>query len=266
MNVDVGSSFELLSQEEWDKYLSVTLFDGMLIDIDKFADYKDRIFLYPRLEEAINGHNNKVGDLRITYALCKHYFDKGIPDEPWYISPGKEGQSVQYMPNFEIEHWMRRYWFNHFSENMYLKFFSVWDDVVEILNIFYGIDESIQDYRFRTNVMKKLKEIRSDICTFMSDILKEETYKDANKYRTSFVHGYAPSSVTNGYLLEQNKTITIPEYKNGHVEFVEKKVLASLTCRVGDYTTVKTVMSNVDDFAVFSGERITELVERMIAK
>ena len=115
MIIDVGSSFELLSSEEWEQYLSVTLFDKMLIEMEKFLSYQDRIFLYPRLEEAIKGHNNKVGDLKITYALCRHYFDKGIPDEPWYISPGKEGQSVQYVPNFEEEHWMRRYWFNHFA-------------------------------------------------------------------------------------------------------------------------------------------------------
>ncbi len=264
MTVDVGSSFELLSSEEWEQYLSVTLFDKMSIDMEKFSSYQDRIFLYPRLQEAIEGHNNKVGDLKITYALCRHYFDKGIPDEPWYISPGKEGQSVQYVPNFEEEHWMRRYWFNHFAENLYLKFFSLWDDVVEILNIFFGIDESIQDYRFRANVMKKLKEIKPDIHSYMSDILKEETYKEANKYRTCFVHGYAPSSVTNGFLLEKDKTVSVPEVKDGQVVFVEKKVLASLTCRVGDYTTVKTVMENIDAFAVFSGECIEKLISKII--
>lgn len=265
MTIDIGSSFELLSPEEWDQYLSETLFDKMQIGLEKFSSYKDRLFLYPRLKEAIEGHNNKVGDLKITYALCRHYFDKGIPDEPWYISPGKDGQSIQYVPNFEEEHWMRRYWFNHFAENLYLKFFSIWDDVVEILNIFFGIDESIQDYRFRANVMKKLKENYPDIYTYMSDILKEEIYKDANKYRTSFVHGYAPSTVTNGFLLEKNRTVSVPEYKDGCVEFVEKKVLASLSCRVGDYTTVKTVMSNINAFATFSGERIDELMDRIIA-
>ena len=49
------------------------------------------------------------------------------------------------------------------------------------------------------------------------------------------------------------------------MEFVEKKVLASLSCRVGDYTTVKTVMSNINAFATFSGERIDELMDRIIA-
>lgn len=265
MNVEIGSSFELLSAKEWNDYLSVNIFDKMLIDIDKFAPCKNCIFLYPRLEEAIEGHNNKVGDLRITYALCRHYFDKGIPDEPWYISPGREGQSVQYMPNFGEEHWMRRYWFNHFAENLYLKFFSVWDDFVEILNIFFGIDEVIQDYRFRIRVMEKLKDINLEVYTYMSDILKKDIYKEANKYRTSFVHGYAPSSVTNGYLLEKDKKVSVPEYKDGRIEFIEKKAKATLSCRVGDYTTVKTVMNNIDAFADFSGECITELVGKIIS-
>lgn len=264
MTVDVGSSFELLSTEEWEEYLGATLFDKMVIDMKKFSSYQEHIFLYPRLEEAIKGHNNKVGDLKITYALCRHYFDKGIPDEPWYISPGKEGQSIQYVPNFEEEHWMRRYWFNHFAENLYLKFFSIWDDVMEILNIFFEIDESIQDYRFRANVMKKLKEIQPDIHTYMFGILKEETYIEANKFRTCFVHGYAPSTVTNGFLLEKNKTVSVPILKDGKVKIVEKKVLASLSCRVGDYTTVKTVMDNIDAFATFSGERIEMLIDKIL--
>lgn len=265
MNAEIGNSFELLSDKEWNHYLNINIFDKMLIDIDKFSFCQDNIFLYPRLKEAIEGHNNKVGDLKITYALCRHYFDKGIPDEPWYISPGNKGQSVQYTPNFEEEHWMRRYWFNHFAENLYLKFFSVWDDIVEILNIFFGIDESIQDYRFRANVMKKLKDINSEIYMYMTNILQEDTYKEANKYRTSFVHGYAPSTVTNGYLLEKDKKVSIPEYKDGRVEFVEKKVIASLSSRVGDYTTVKIVMDNIDAFAAFSGDHITGIVDRIIS-
>ena len=40
-------------------------------------------------------HNNKVGTLNVSYTLCRHYYDKGIPDDPWYISPGRDGQSIE---------------------------------------------------------------------------------------------------------------------------------------------------------------------------
>lgn len=68
----------------------------------------------------------------------------------------------------------------------------------------------------------------------------------------------------NGFLLEKNKTVSVPILKDGKVKIVEKKVLASLSCRVGDYTTVKTVMDNIDAFATFSGERIEMLIDKIL--
>lgn len=258
--IRIENSLELLSQEEWDKYLEAPIFNKMIIDIEMFSTYKDRFFMYPRLEEAINGHNNKIGDLRISYALCKHYYDKDIPDNPWYISPGKNGQSIQYLPDFEDEHWMRLYWFNHFSENLYLKYFSVWDGIIEILNIFYGINEQIQDYRFRMNVMKRLKDTEKKVYDFLDDILKNEIYKEANQYRTDFVHGFAPSTVTNCFRLEENKIMEFPEYKDGKVDYVKKKY-TRLSCTAGEYTLTTKVMNNAENFASFSGDKITELIE-----
>lgn len=124
---------------------------------------------HPRLAELIQEHNNKVGSLAITYALCRHYFNKGIPDDPWYISPGKEGQSIQYFPNFKEEHWMRRYWFNYFSDTFYLKISSVWDSMIEILNHFYSLDFS-NDLRLRDNVIKWLKQNVNSIASVFADM------------------------------------------------------------------------------------------------
>ena len=64
---------------------------------------------HPRLSELIREHNNKVGNLIMTYTLAYHYFSAGIPDDRWYQSPGKKGQSVQYMPDFSEEHWGAEY-------------------------------------------------------------------------------------------------------------------------------------------------------------
>lgn len=87
-----------------------------MIDKRVFAKFSDRIMMYPILMEEIDELNNKVGSVKVSYALCRHYYDKGIPDKPYYISPGKDGQSVQYFPNFKNKHWMRLYWFNHFAD------------------------------------------------------------------------------------------------------------------------------------------------------
>ena len=197
-DVRIEGSFELLSQEEWDAYLGTHLFDKMSIDMSAFGVSNDGLpdLSRPRLAEMIQEHNNKVGSLVITYALCKHYFDKGIPDEPWYISPGNEGQSVQYMPLFTDEHWMRRYWFNYFSDTFYLKLSSVWDSVIEIINHFYCLDYK-SDLRLRSDVLKWLKQNVTGVHIVFEKILADQRYIDAQMYRTLAAHGTSPSSVTN---------------------------------------------------------------------
>jgi len=56
ISVDIASSFEILTQEEWDNYLDLKLFNGIRIDLDSFKEYTRFIFIYPRLAEAINAH------------------------------------------------------------------------------------------------------------------------------------------------------------------------------------------------------------------
>ena len=77
MEVKIEGSFESLSQDEWDKYLSVDFFEDMFIKEGSLGESEDifQNISTPRLHELIQEHNNKVGSLRITYALCRHYFD-----------------------------------------------------------------------------------------------------------------------------------------------------------------------------------------------
>lgn len=144
-----------MSQEEWNHYFSVDLFDEMRIDEATLGVSSD-IFQNigrPLLHGLITEHNNKVGNLHITYALCMHYYDRGIPDDPWYISPGKEGQSIQYFPEFKEEHYMRLFWFGYYADVFYLRLATIWDSLIEIINHYYGLDY-VSDLRLRSNVMK----------------------------------------------------------------------------------------------------------------
>ena len=80
MKIDIKKSFEMPSQEEWDNLLVTEHFESMRLDEALLKDYEKYIMLYPRLMEALTGHNNKVGGSRNYLRFCKHYFDKGIPD------------------------------------------------------------------------------------------------------------------------------------------------------------------------------------------
>lgn len=272
-DVRIEGSFELLSDEEWDRYLGITLFDKIKIDLNKFDRYKERIFLYPLLEQSITAQNNKVGSMMITYALCRHYYDKGIPDEPWYKSPGDNGESIQYMPKFKDEHWMRRYWFNHFAESMYLKFFSTWDCITELLDIFYG-SKIEHNTGFKFNVLKWLKKNKPEIADYLEEnVYKSPLYVQASVYRNDFTHGIAPSEISNGFILKKDELVDIikrdvdgkPILDNQQRIITEKKKATVLSCGVGDYTNVSTVMDNIDCFALFMGEKITSLVNLILA-
>ena len=79
MNLKLEGTFELLTKEEWDKYLETDIFNKMKFDFKAFEKQEEDIMLYPLLEELIKSENNKIGSIQITYAICRHYYDKGIP-------------------------------------------------------------------------------------------------------------------------------------------------------------------------------------------
>lgn len=264
MEYRIDNTFELLSQEEWDKYLDSYLFKKMYIDPDSFSvaeDFMSKMVFDNYIKNYIRQHNNKVGTLNVSYALCRHYFDKGIPDDPWFISPGEHGESVQYMPKFKPKDWLIRYWFSYFSEAVYFKLFSIWDSVVGLLNEFYQMGHE-EDLRFRSKVMKTLKSQRNDIYQYMEDILNEPIYKEANMYRTRIIHGTTPNDVSSGLRINRNVETEVYDFDNDG-KITKKKVKASIqiTDSVGEYTNTRTIMDNIEKFSIFSGEKISKIVD-----
>lgn len=261
MEVRVEDSFELLTQDEWNKYLSADFFEALRIDIEGLG-ITERSFFHPRLEEMVSDHNNKVGSLIITYALCKHYYDKGIPDEPWYISPGHEGQSIQYMPNFEEEHWMRHYWFNYFSDTFYLKLSAVWDSIIDILNHYYGLDY-VEDLRLRSNVMKWLKKEKNDVFSVFEEVQNSQLYKDAQKYRTAAAHGTSAGEVSRTVDVKKDVEREIPSIDKNGVITKRKVRVTEISVGAGEYTTVNTIMKNIEEYTRYSGIKIQEIIQKM---
>lgn len=273
VDVRIEGSFELLTQEEWDKYLDTHIFDDMRIDAGVFGVSTNGLpnLSHPRLSEMIQDHDNKVGSLVITYALCRHYFDKGIPDDPWYISPGSEGQSIQYMPLFKDEHWMRRYWFNYFSDTYYLKISSVWDSIIELINHFYSLDFP-SDLRLRNNVLKWLKTNCSNLHDIFSKIMTEPVYVEAQKYRTSAAHGTSAGTVTNAVKTQKDvwtEVLATDESgkpildSDGKVTMKKVKAAAVISMGAGHYTNVATIMKNMEDYALLTGSKAKEIVAIM---
>ena len=264
MKINFEKSFEVPQQEEWNKYLSDIAMNSIIVDENIFQSYADRFVMYPILSEKIQTLNNKVGNMKVSYALCRHYYDKGIPDEPYFISPGSNGQSVQYFPRFEEEHWMRLYWFNYYAESVYTRIFSIWDSITEILDTFYGMNID-KNMTFKFRVMEKIKKINLDIYNFLkNDIIDSDLYQTADRYRNSFVHYTAPSFVSESWKVERNKIVNLPEVQpDGTVKTLRKKATV-FSYTVGDYTNVDTIIKNIQAFSKFTGEKIDMLFKMMI--
>lgn len=264
MEVRIEGSFETLSQEEWDKYLGTELFKEMRFKEGTLGESRDfmKSISAPKLHEIIQEHNNKVGALEITYALCRHYFDKGIPDNPWHISPGKNGQSIQYFPNFSEEHWMRKYWFNYFADTFYLKMSAAWDSIIEIIDSFYqyGIQ---QDLRFRSNVFKKLKDDNPDLLALFNEIQENPLYTDAQKYRTAAAHGTSAGEVSNTVREQRNVETEILEVIDGKPVMKKVKARQVVSFGAGEYTNVATIMKNIEDYSKYSGTKMQEAIKLM---
>ena len=268
----IDNTFEAPTKEEWEKYLGgSSLFNNMLINSDGFKvaeDIMTELLFNQGIREYIRVHNNKVGVLNISYVLSRHYFDKGIPDDQWYISPGKKGSSIEYMPNFQEADWLVHYWFSYHCEAVYYKLFSIWDSVVGFINEYYQMGYK-DDYRFRINVMKELKKNRSDIENLMKSILEEKIYKDANMYRTNIVHGTPPSEVSGFIRLERDVDSEAPDRdENGKIKTDKKGIVMMKKVKnkmcisgcAGEYTKAKTIMDNIDEFCLFTGEKIEQIM------
>jgi len=261
MAVRIEDSFELLTQQEWDDYLGTHLFDNLVIHNQQFSISSDffAILSLLRLDEMLQEHNNKVGSLNVTYALCRHYFDKGIPDDPWYISPGNKGQSIQYFPLFQEEHWMRKTWFNFFSDAYYLKISSLWDSVLEIINHYFELNIK-SDLRLRDYVLKWLKDNRNDIYLVFYNIMADPVYESARQYRTAAVHGTSASSVQNTVKINKEVTEITDVDEKGQSTKRNARTTKSLSIGVGDYVNVKTIMKNMEEYAIFTGNKIQEII------
>jgi hypothetical protein len=64
---------------------------------------------------------NRTVDIARSYVFMKYYHSLGIPDERCYISPGRAGQSVEYFPDCQENHFIIKGWFDYYADTFYQK-------------------------------------------------------------------------------------------------------------------------------------------------
>ena len=261
--INITDSFEVPSKTDW-LYLESKNINDIRIDINKFNSYQGRFLLYPRINELIKGFNNKIYLLSITYTLCHHYYDLGIPDEPWYISPSEDGKkSVQYMPNFRSEHYMRHFWFSYFASNLYINMFGIYDCLINLIANFYGISSQNASSQ-RKDVVKYLKENFPQMLKLLDDFKENKIYKQANKYRNRFVHGTAPNEISQKY---KDRNFIVNATFNDKKSILKEENIynsAITSCSIGEYTPVKNIIETFDKLTEQTVILKNQIIEIMI--
>lgn len=266
--IDITSSFEQPADAEWE-YENHPCVSNLMIDSSTFDTFADSPLLYPQLQEWITCYNNKVGSLRVTYVLCRHYYDLGIPDEPWYTSSSHEAnEQVQYFPHFNEEHYTRLFWFNYFAESLYVESLGIWDNIIELINFFFDIDAPSNTQK-RHKVVSWLKKNNQDLSDVVNSFFSNECYIKANQYRIDFVHGNSPCQITNQYKYERNITARVLDCRSscmaGHAVYKEVSHANVLRCSIGNYTSVREVLETFEAFSALSADTISRIIELIVS-
>ncbi len=168
--------------------------------------------------------NARLRHTCISYVMLMFYYGKGIPDDPWFISPGKEGQSVQYLPKFEERHFWYKSQFDYYADVFYYKAFSAWDTLGHLLNVAYSLEVKKASF---SSVHKHLAPLKPKLYDKLkAKVVDNSDFKEARDFRHNITHNFLPGKV--------GSTITKATYAGGR----------SVSYGVGSYTPVSRIADN----------------------
>jgi hypothetical protein len=128
---------------------------------------------------------NRLAQTRWSHSMFMYYFNKGIPDEEWMISPGRKGQSAEFYPHFQKRDHFVKGLFDYYADVFYYKLFSAWDNLGHLLNVQH--DLSIQRVTFHKAV-DALKDVDVSLHDSLKAIRNCEDFKRMQTFRHSVTH------------------------------------------------------------------------------
>jgi hypothetical protein len=151
---------------------------------------------------------NRLISITNNFAYAMFYYEKGIPDKVWYVSPGLEGQSVQYFPHFTDEHYSNLYNFSYFVDIFFLKSFTVFETIGHLIFKLYNIkvdkDEWKDQISFQ-NAVYKLRKVNFELHKDLLRIKSSNQFKKGIKMRNDIAHNHPPYEVSSGVTISENK-------------------------------------------------------------
>jgi hypothetical protein len=135
----------------------------------------------------------RLRDVARSYILMMYYYEKGIPDKRWYVSPSKDEHSIRYYPDFTERHFQIKGWFDFYSDTFYYKLFSAWDLVGHMINVAYGLGIKKRDVYFSAAVDALGKKGDEPLHKCLNKLQQSKRFKRAKNIRKDITHNYLPN-------------------------------------------------------------------------
>lgn len=190
--------YEFPTKEEWLTLVKSYPFENLEVPERIFKyngdpnDTISKVWSGPEIFSWIEHLENRLAQVRWSYVMTMFYFSKGIPDDEWFISPGRDGVSIEYFPHFsEKDHYIKSF-FDYFADVFYYKLFSAWDTLGHLLNVTYelGLDRASFDKAF-----KKLKSIKPVLFANLNLIVNDPNFYKMRELRHNITHNHLPGHI-----------------------------------------------------------------------
>jgi hypothetical protein len=134
----------------------------------------------------------RLADVGRSYILMMFYYEKGIPDNPWWAE--RESGGVIFYPQFEDRHFRIKEWFDFYSDTLYYKLFSAWDVIGHVINVKYALGLKQKEVYFRSAVTALGKDTQEQtLYKGLVTITGSPHFERANGLRHDITHNYLPN-------------------------------------------------------------------------
>lgn len=182
---------EFPTKEEWGDLANAYPYENLEISEDLFpytAQPAGSIERFAAVQDIFTWRvhlQNRLAQTRWSHMMFMYYFNKGIPDDEWFISPGSRGQSVEYYPHFQRRDHEIKGLFDYYADVFYYKLFSAWDNLGHLLNVQYGLE--IERATF-DKAINKLDTANPSLWAALKGIKDSEDFQRMKDFRHSITH------------------------------------------------------------------------------
>lgn len=247
-----ADTLEFPTKADWKRIDNSSPFQGLfslLAQLENSEFGKDKktqdFFAGMELQRYLYEVGQRLRDVARSYILMMYYYEKGIPDKRWYVSPSKDGHSIQYYPDFTERHFQIKGWFDFYSDTFYYKLFSAWDLVGHIINVAYGLGIKKKQVYFSRRAVEALKNKGNEpLYKCLKELQNSPGFLRANTIRNDITHNYLPNVAgIRVYRSDNSKSLSL---KASYI--TSESVVANAQEALGLFAkTIEILLANVRD-------------------